>query len=143
VEIFLKALLLILVGIEAIIDIRKKEILLWPLIVMAIIGLLCNLLLSSWSFKDILSGLIIGVFVAIISIVSHGGIGMGDAVILMVIGIFLGFEMTLQIFFWSLVAAAMVAMIYLIRDRKSKGKQIAFIPFIFIGMAGVFICNVG
>lgn len=135
----MKILFLIFMGIEAIIDLRKKEIYMFPVVIAGVIGIFVNVFVLKTDIKALLMGFLIGIIVAVISIISKGGIGMGDALILGVCGIYYGFDETFRIYFIALVMAALIGLILLIKNPQNRKRQIPFIPFIFLGMAGVLI----
>ena len=83
--------LLGMLGYFSIEDIRRKSVHTAPLIVTAIAGVFLHLYGGRLSIWDLLGGLGIGVVMYGISVASRERVGKGDALVLGVTGIFLGF----------------------------------------------------
>ena len=73
-------------------------------------------------------GLLPGAFMLLISNLSHGAVGKGDAYVLLFMGFVLGLLSILEILFYALLACFAVAVFLFV--KKKKKKRIAFIPFL-------------
>lgn len=120
-------------------DIRKKKIQL------ALIGagFLCIMAYSFWAggitIWNRAAGLSLGVLLLILNPITRGQIGIGDGLIVSIIGIGLGFNRLAFILVYGLFGAAIVS-IGLIMFRKVNRKvTIPFIPFLLLGYLGGLI----
>ena len=93
-------------------DIKEKEVSLWKL---KIYGFL-SLAVCLWVTKE--------------------AIGYGDGLILLFIGISLGFWESLGVLFTGLLGVFLTSVLVFFCCGRKKGFRIPFIPFLFTGMAG-------
>ena len=125
--------LVCLYGITTFDDIRTREIRVIELVVFAIIGIILNLVNHTNSLISVMGGVAVGVCILIISILSHEKVGRGDACIIMVTGIYLGFLNTLLLMWVSFVLAAIGGMLVLSKSDKTMEKELPFVPFLLAG----------
>ncbi len=118
-------------------DIRTREIRIIYILIFAIAGIVLNILTPPESISSILCGVLTGVVVLIFSILSNEKIGKGDALLLMVIGLYLGFYMTIALLWLASIMAAIFG-IAIIGIKKEKLRyEIPFVPFLLV--AYIFI----
>ena len=83
------------------------------------------------------------VFVLIISVIclliTHGGLGMGDVKLLLIISLFLGIEGMCYSVFLSVFFTFIIAIIFLLTKKKSKKDFLPFAPFVLLGTFVSFI----
>lgn len=102
------------------------------------VGLLFSLLGWTTPVLDSLLGAIVGfVLITVIVVVSRGGMGMGDAKLLALVGSFLGWKAVFYVLFWGSVFGAIVGIIYLYITKQDRKTPIPFGPF--LAAAGI-IC---
>jgi leader peptidase (prepilin peptidase)/N-methyltransferase len=81
----------------------------------------------------------IGIFLVVLvtNLVTKNGIGGGDIKLLAIIPLWVGFTNSLIVLFTSCISFC----IYTIINKKElkKGKTIAYVPFIFVGIFAVYI----
>lgn len=80
----------------------------------------------------IYGGLIGGGTLALIILITKGGMGWGDAEICFVCGLFLGFKLTLLMLFLSFVIGSVIGLALIASKRKTRRDYVAFGPFIVI-----------
>ncbi|WP_217586971.1 prepilin peptidase [Lentibacillus saliphilus] len=73
------------------------------------------------------------ILLALIILISKGGMGAGDMKLFGVIGIVLGFKQTLLAFFLSTIIGALIGIILLMTEVIGRKQQIPFGPYIVIG----------
>jgi leader peptidase (prepilin peptidase) / N-methyltransferase len=79
-------------------------------------------------------GAILGFFIiAIIILVSRGGMGAGDMKLFAVLGIVLGYKQVLLAFFLSCVIGAIIGMLLLSFKRIDRKQPVPFGPYIVVG----------
>ena len=93
------------------------------------------------SIENILLGMSVGVVLLMLSVLTGGRIGAGDAVLLIVTGIYLGLEQNLQLFFSGLLLCGMWALGLLILRKKSRKDSIPFVPFLLAAYMGMLVCT--
>ncbi len=121
--------LLLFCGVQ---DIRKKTILLWVIILGAVLTVICLPFCQSCSILDRMCGAGIGISVAIISIATSGKIGMGDAMLLCITGLGLGFWGNLELFAIALLLASIISIVLLVTRLADRKKSIPFVPFMMV-----------
>jgi len=96
-----------------------------------VIGLIFSIFGGSGSILQSIYGLgIIGGFFLIVIILSRGGMGWGDLTFGMMIGSFLGLELSLLTLLIAFVSGAIVGLIALAVKKKSRKDPIPFGPFL-------------
>lgn len=117
-------------------DIHTGRISLLTLIILMPAGLVLQLIDGKYELYELLLGSCLGGILLIISLLSKGSLGIGDSLIFVVSGVFLGLCNNLILLLISLGISA-VASIILMITLKLKGKsRIPFLPFILSG----YIC---
>lgn len=112
-------------------DCRKKRILVCPLLLFAIWGLALHLHYRDHSIYSLLAGAAVGGVLMLLSFWT-GQIGMGDALILAVSGIYLGFWDNAKLFLQGLLLCGIWSLLLLLFKRKKRKDEIAFAPFLFL-----------
>ena len=114
-------------------DILRKKIYLWIIGVGAFTTLLFLPFCANLPILDRIGGLIIGLCIIILSIITAGKIGTGDGALLCITGLGLGFWRNLELFGAALFLAATVSIILLIFRLADRRRSIPFVPFVFAG----------
>ena len=124
-------------------DIREKEISLWKLQIYGflILGIvLSRLFIQKNSLFSLLEkgifGLIPGLLFLFLAKASKEAVGYGDGIILLFIGISIGFWQCLGVLFTALLGIFLAAAMILILAGRKKNVRIPFLPFLLTGMAG-------
>ncbi|MGN0346223.1 MAG: prepilin peptidase [Lachnospiraceae bacterium] len=86
--------------------------------------LICNR--SIW--KESLFGLLIGLFFLIISKITEEAIGYGDSFCYLIIGILNGWQTELKVVCLSILFGAIVAMVFVVKNRFQRCGKMPFIP---------------
>lgn len=113
-------------------DILHRKIFLQWLIYFAIAGVLCWKLITKQPFTMLILGVIPGFVFFLFSFVSHGSIGLGDGILLMALGIYLGAATIVRVIFYSVFISAFCALFLYFGKNKGKDYEMPFVPFIFI-----------
>lgn len=120
-------------------DIKKKQICLIPVLGFGILGIIFHMLWRVQSLENLLLGMSIGVALLLISILTGGKIGAGDAVLLIVTGIYLGLEQNLELFFCGLLLCGVWALGLLVLRKKSRKDRVPFMPFLLAAYMGMLV----
>lgn len=122
-------------------DIRKKQIRLNPLLFLGILGILLHMLWRIHSIENLLLGMSVGIVLLVVSILTGGKIGAGDAVLLIVTGIYLGLEQNLELFFCGLLMCSVCSLALFVFRKKSRKDSIPFVPFLLAAYMGMLVCS--
>lgn len=90
-------------------------------------------------FTSRILGFVAGVILIGISSITKGQIGIGDGLVISIIGLCLGIQIAVQIFMYGLFIAAIAAIIILGCKRGSRKTTMPFIPFLLLGYLGVLL----
>lgn len=91
----------------------------------------CISLSENLSIGSLLAGCGLGVGLLLLSYLTRQ-IGTGDALVLMVSGIYLGFWENARLFFHGLMFCGVWSLLLLVLKRKRGKDEVAFIPFLFL-----------
>lgn len=142
VEIILKVSIATMLVLCAAQDMYKKKLLVWPLVLFALLVILCSGFSNSISILDRLGGLILGLGVVLLSLVTGGKIGLGDGIILAITGIGLGLWANLELFAIALFLAAIVSILLLILRLANRKKSIPFVPFLLVSYLFLIVIRI-
>ncbi|MDE6889347.1 MAG: prepilin peptidase [Eubacterium sp.] len=131
-----KLAVLAVLGICSYEDMKYKHIrVIWPALSMAA-GVFIRLLEGKQQAFSILPAVLPGFFVFALSYAARGGIGEGDALVLLAIGILVGGECVMVIFIYALFLAGCYAVYLFLFKKKSRKYEIAFVPFLLAAFVG-------
>ncbi len=133
--------LVCLYGITAFDDVKTRHIRLAELLLFALIGIVIDIIRQPYSLISILGGVGVGVALLAFSFLSKGKIGVGDALIVMVSGLYLGFINTLVMVWLSSLVAAGFGIAMIIKKRDTKEREIPFVPFMLVAYLILIIVN--
>lgn len=112
-------------------DYRKQRILVYPVLAFGIVGMVFHLYYRNLSIYNLLAGAAVGAGLFLLGTLT-GQIGAGDALVVMVSGIYLGFWDNTRLFFHGLIFCGIWSLLMLILRKKRGKDEIAFIPFLFL-----------
>lgn len=126
--------------ISAVIDIRTRQVKWVLLMIFAAAGIVLYMAAQPVGIADEFAGILTGaVFIAIWHL-TGGKIGLGDALLMIVTGIYLGGRGNAALIMGAMFLAAMYSAFILMIKKADKEQEIAFVPFMFISYLGmVFI----
>lgn len=113
-------------------DLKTKTI---PVAAVAVatIGVLVYRLFSGAEVIELVLGVIPGALVVILAYVTKESIGIGDGLVLCMLGLFCGWRQCLAAFGMALVLTAVLAMILLVCRRAGRKTELPFLPALFGG----------
>lgn len=133
----MEILVLLFLGVNAILDFKYKKIP-WVLsicfIVIGIESVLTSSPINWWQFL----GAIVGIGMILISVCTKQAIGLGDGLVLLVVGIFIGLWKTLMILFLAGILVAVVGIIMMVQKKGNLKTSLPFIPFL-LAAYGVYM----
>ena len=114
-------------------DLRSRTISIISIVGFGIAGILWAFAAGDINWIKLLAGLVPGLVLLGISLLSPQAVGCGDGLALLVVGIYCGFSQALASLFWGLLFSAASGIILLITKKGKKETEIPFIPFLMIG----------
>jgi len=135
--------LLTVLAICTVTDLRERRVPLW----LTAGGILGGLLLAAGSggvggaaLRQSGIGLVVGLLV-LAPFVLLGGIGLGDALLLGVVGTWFGWTFVLWTAWWASVAGAALAVVVLVVSwtGKQRARTIPYVPAIAVGALGALV----
>lgn len=113
-------------------DIRTRRINLKLCILFLSLGIFVHIFFIKPDILILIYNLIPGIFLLIISLLTKGAVGSGDAVIFIIMAFYMDSTLILTILFFSLLAASIFSIILLIK-KYSRKYSLPFAPFITVG----------
>ena len=113
-------------------DFKSKRIPMLPVFLCGILGVILHIFFQTRSIGEITGGLLVGVALLAISIITRGKIGKGDGFLFMVTGVYLGFWNNLLLLWLSCVLAGIIGIFILVIKKKDKRYQLPFVPFVWV-----------
>ncbi len=120
-------------------DIRTKKLSV-PALCFAIIFAVVFRLANKELWGGLLGGAV-GAVIFLISLLSRGKIGKGDALLLTATGIFLGTAKNIELFLAALFLCAVWAGVLLVLRRQTKDYEMPFVPFLTAAQFILIIFN--
>ena len=114
-------------------DLKRKELSLWILGFAGIAGIVVQLLWYRHHSLYDFGGMAVGIVMLLVALLTEQQIGVGDGLMLIVVGIYMGLWVTLAIFLFGLLAGAVAGLALLLFFHKGKHYEMPFVPFLLIG----------
>lgn len=124
---------------NSITDIKYRKISVISMLVFGIVGVAIGVteIMAGQSFfqmlKYILLGSVPGLVMCILSLLSRGSLGMGDGVLILILGIYTGIRKMSAVLIWAFLLASVWAIGMLVIKKKNRCDSFPFVPFITIG----------
>lgn len=112
-------------------DLRKREMHLLVLLMFGIMGILLHMFYRSKSIYELLGGMLIGVILLVISILSDGKLGKGDGVLMIVTGTYLGFWNNLLLLWCATCMTGVFGLVVYFYKRRTD-VELPFAPFVLL-----------
>ena len=94
-----------------------------------------NSITWQWDMKvlwQIIAGMLVGVILLVIALISRESIGAGDGLLFIATGAFLNWEQNLALLFGGLLLIGSYSVVCLLLKKKEKNDRVALIPFVLI-----------
>ena len=131
----------IMLLISAYTDIKERVIYSEVVVVFLAGALVLGALPGAEGLPSLLMGAGLGLLMAVASVLSRGKLGMGDSLLFIVLGLYLGFEINLTLLMFSLLLSSFYSMGLMVLKRAPGGLKFEypFSPFIFAAYL-IMIC---
>lgn len=113
-------------------DIKQKKLTSLYIMMFGVGGMFLHLVAPVCSIYSILWGMLLGLALILISLMTRGSVGLGDGILLVVTGVYLGGYKNLQLFMIGLLLAALWSLGLVVVKKKRGKEEIAFVPFLLI-----------
>ena len=113
-------------------DCKEKSIYLYLPIVAGVMGVILHIFFLERGVADMLWGVGIGGCVILLAWISKESIGVGDGIMLMVSGIYLGFWENLELLFTALLLVGVTALFLMVVKKKRRDYRVPFLPFLLV-----------
>lgn len=132
--------LVILLGIISIIDIATKKIPVVVLLFMTAVGVVCTVT-GGKTIESVAVAIVPGMVFLIIAYVTKQQIGYGDAVVIIIMGLFVTVDIICSALVMGLSIAGGISVVMIAFSKSNLKRQIAFTPFLLLGygLTGVFL----
>lgn len=131
----MKDVLFLFLFISAVLDIKRRRISLLLVFLFAIIWIVSAFRDDPQAFITGVVGMIPGIILAGVSILSGEKIGMGDAITVTLCGVYLGLYPILMILMISFIFTTIVGVILILLHRAKRDSSLPFVPFLAIAYA--------
>lgn len=128
-----------LLGISSVEDLRTKKVSVVYLMGFGLLAIYLQMRHIHLSLPSVLGGAALGLVFLGITIIRMDAMGLGDGLVLTIVGIFLGFRESIEIMVIAIFLTAIYALFLILVRKKDKQTEIAFIPFLFISFILVWI----
>lgn len=122
-------------------DIRKRQISLVSVGIFTLLGLAYQ----GFYKKDLppaLLGLLPGILLLAVSRITREALGIGDALLMLVLGIYLGLQSSIEVLLLALFLAAFWAGFLMLICHRKRDYEFPFVPFLLLGYIGrILLCN--
>lgn len=129
-----------LYGLTAMDDLKTKHVRVIEIIIFGFLGILINLVYRPHTLISVVGGVGIGLITIIFSYISKEKIGMGDAYIITVTGLYLGFMDTAVLLWLSSILAGITGL-FLIRKYDNPNLEMPFVPFLLLGYITMYLIH--
>ena len=137
-----KIIVIAMLAIESISDIRTQTVSFIRIVAFALLGITINFCKDYQSVWSVVGGLVVGIILLGYALLSKGAMGVGDGVVFLCLGIFLGMSGNLRLLFFSLIVAALAGGVYAIVSKKGIKAKIPFIPCVLVAFVGMSVMEV-
>ena len=131
------AIILLYLGILAGMDVRKRQISLVLTGVLFLAGIGWQILVDSRASRaTATTSLLPGAGFLTLSYISREQVGYGDGLLLLTVGIWLGFGQTFGVLTLGLILCSVLCGVLLMRKKIRKQDSIPLVPFLLLGFVG-------
>lgn len=112
-------------------DVRQKKVWL-PWLGVFFLEAVVLLIIGVNSWKVFIFGMLPGVILIFVSIITKGAIGLGDGYLVCIIGSLLGLKDTVNILTWAIFLLAVTGMFLVVFKHWQRKRTLPFVPFLLL-----------
>lgn len=128
-----KVLSFLYLSINSLSDIRYKKISLFVSVLFGIAAILVNIIIRQYSLLSLILAVVLGGIIMLVSKITKGAIGIGDGIVLMVLGLYTGIYINLTVLFYGFLVSALMSILLLSLKRVRKKDSLPFVPCLLVG----------
>lgn len=113
-------------------DIREKSVDVRPILLAGLAGIAIRIIVKDEGIPVLLAALAPGMLLLAVALTSRGGVGTGDGLSLLVLGLYFPPEEVWMILFLALCFGGIMGMLLLFRGR-GRGHSFPFLPCLLVG----------
>ncbi len=125
-------LLVIFLSICAVTDWKTKQVSLPVIISFGAVGVVCYIIARPTGLIDEFLGLLLGLIFIALAVLTEGKVGLGDALLIVVTGIYLGGRENMSMVMGAMLMAALAGAVKLMLKKAKRNTEMAFVPFILL-----------
>ena len=137
-----KVIVLGLLGLCSLEDMRHRHLTVIYILLFGIGGMILHMFAPVCSIYSILWGMLVGIALILISVMTRGSVGMGDGILLVVTGVYLGGYGNLELFMTGLMLSALCSLGLMLLKKKNRKEEIAFVPFLLLSYVVMLIRDI-
>ncbi len=122
-------------------DIKRKTVPVIPIMGWGIFAIVLHLISGKNDIISMAVGMIPGAIAYVLSVLTKEKIGKGDAVLLIVTGLYMGFWENVFMLWVGLIFAAIGGIVAIVMFKRKRGDELPFVPFLFAGYLVILVCN--
>ncbi len=127
-----KCILLIGLFVCAWMDWKREQIYLIAPGILTVLGFMLHILNPMQPVTELLAGAGLGILLLAVAFITRESVGIGDAVIFMMTGCYLGFWENLCLMTGAFAAAGVAALFLLVLKKKTRKERIPMIPYVLV-----------
>lgn len=113
-------------------DVRTRLVPVWFAGIFSACALLYHLLFTTSMLKEVVFGALMGLLFIGISRISRGALGMGDAVLILSLGIWCGLQDSFTVILFAFILSGLFGGIVLLVRKKKRQETLPFVPFLLL-----------
>ena len=121
-----------MLGICTVQDVRKKQISIWIAVAFAVGGIALYIWKNPFTLQELSGGMALGGILLVLAFLTRESIGMGDGLLLVVTGLYLGFWENLWLILGALGLASLASLVLVVVHKKGRTYEMPFVPFMLI-----------
>lgn len=137
-----KLSVLMMLGWYGLADIKNKNLRITWMMCFLVEGIAGRLMLWKLSLANLLVSMIPGVMILLLGYLMKGEIGMGDGILVLISGLFLGVHRTFLLLMYAVLSSGLAALYLLVVRKVQRRCEMPFVPFLLIGYVIVLVGDV-
>lgn len=127
-----ECVLLVFLFVLAWTDWKSQEISLIVLALSGSCGILLRRMAGNFQWEQVAGGMLVGAGLLLWAFCTWESVGIGDALLFVCTGIYLGLWQNLLLLFLSSLCAAICGLVLILMRKRTKSERIPFVPFVLI-----------